>query len=75
MEIERVLSPLSVKLIGETHDRKGAWKRRIRKEKMEGNILECLERKELKREGLELGLPQHYQFQKKKMGLPGGEKK
>lgn len=42
---------------------------------MEGNILECLERKELKREGLELGLPQHYQFQKKKMGLPGGEKK
>lgn len=35
---------------------------------MEGNILECLERKELKREGLELGLPQHYQFQKKKNG-------
>lgn len=45
LEIERVLSPLSGKLIGETHDRKGAWKKRIRKEKMEGNILECLERK------------------------------
>lgn len=45
LEMERVLSPLRGKLIGETHERKGARKKRIRKEKMEGEILERLERK------------------------------
>lgn len=45
LEIKRVLSSLRGKLIGEAHERKGAGKKRIRKEKIDREILEHLETK------------------------------